>query len=163
MSETPILLVDDDAALLEALADALSSLPVQVETAAGGPEALARLRERNFAVVVTDVHVPRVIRVRRVQVLQSKEHAQEDAVPFRMAAVVVSTQRRVRETPGMDERCTVEADVQDVAEDHRDDQGLQAAGAQPHKRAPAAASGLGHPEAKQQPADETGDKATAVQ
>ena len=55
MTESPILIVDDDAALLEALAEAVEPLPVQVVTAAGGPEALQKLRERNFAVVVTDV------------------------------------------------------------------------------------------------------------
>lgn len=55
MSESPILIVDDDEALLEALAAAVESLPVQVVTAAGGPEAIKQLEGRNFAVVVTDV------------------------------------------------------------------------------------------------------------
>jgi two-component system response regulator HydG len=55
LTESPILIVDDDAALLEALAGAVEPLPVQVVTAAGGPEAVQRLQERNFAVVVTDV------------------------------------------------------------------------------------------------------------
>ena len=55
MTRSPILLVDDDEALLDTLAQALEPLPVEIETAAGGVEALARLRNRNFAVVVTDV------------------------------------------------------------------------------------------------------------
>ena len=55
MTTNPILLVDDDCALLMTLAEALESLPVQIVTAEGGVDALQRLRERNFAVVVTDV------------------------------------------------------------------------------------------------------------
>jgi len=55
VSENPILIVDDDEALLEALSAAVEPLPVQVVTAAGGPEAIKRLEERNFAVVVTDL------------------------------------------------------------------------------------------------------------
>jgi two-component system response regulator HydG len=51
----PILVVDDDDALRPTLAEALERLPVEVTTAASGAEALDRLRERNFAVVVTDL------------------------------------------------------------------------------------------------------------
>ena len=55
MNQSPILIVDDDQVLLDTLAQALESLPVEIETAEGGPEALERLQERNFAVVVSDV------------------------------------------------------------------------------------------------------------
>jgi len=55
VTTSPLLIVDDDENLLATLAESLESLPVQIETAAGGPQALARLAERNFAVVVTDV------------------------------------------------------------------------------------------------------------
>lgn len=55
MTRSPVLLVDDDDVLLDTLAQALESLPVEVVTAAGGPEALRLLQDRNFAVVVTDV------------------------------------------------------------------------------------------------------------
>jgi two-component system response regulator HydG len=55
LNRTPILLVDDDSALLDTLAEALESLPVEIVRAAGGPEALRRLQERNFAVIVTDL------------------------------------------------------------------------------------------------------------
>ncbi len=51
----PILVVDDDDALRESLQAALESLPVEITTAAGGQEALQRLQERHFAVVVTDL------------------------------------------------------------------------------------------------------------
>ncbi len=55
MTAAPILIVDDDAVLLDTLTQALEPLPVAIVTAAGGQEALARLRERDFAVVLTDV------------------------------------------------------------------------------------------------------------
>ncbi len=51
----PILLVDDDDALRDALSSALESLPVEIETAGTGKEAIERLRHRAFAVVVTDL------------------------------------------------------------------------------------------------------------
>ncbi len=55
MSESPILLVDDDAALLDTLSQALQALPVEIDVASDGPAALQRLRQRNYAVVITDV------------------------------------------------------------------------------------------------------------
>ena len=55
MNRSPILLVDDDKALLDTLAQALERLPVEIVTAEGGPEALRLLQARNYAVVVTDV------------------------------------------------------------------------------------------------------------
>ena len=55
MTTDPILLVDDDEPLLATLTEALESLPVEITAAAGGAEALERLRERRFAVVVTDI------------------------------------------------------------------------------------------------------------
>ena len=55
MSELPILVVDDDPNLLDTLQQALTPLPVEITSASSGKEALARLQEREFAVVVTDV------------------------------------------------------------------------------------------------------------
>ncbi|MBM3974983.1 MAG: sigma-54-dependent Fis family transcriptional regulator [Planctomycetes bacterium] len=51
----PILVVDDDDALRDALVAALASLPVAITAAASGAEAVAILGERRFAVVVTDL------------------------------------------------------------------------------------------------------------
>ncbi|MEC7725388.1 MAG: sigma-54 dependent transcriptional regulator, partial [Planctomycetota bacterium] len=51
----PILVVDDDDALREALVEALEVLPVEITVAAGGAEAVGLLQERRFAVVVTDL------------------------------------------------------------------------------------------------------------
>ena len=55
MTTNPILVVDDDDALREALVDALQALPVEITVAASGAEARQRLAERRFAVVVTDL------------------------------------------------------------------------------------------------------------
>jgi two-component system response regulator HydG len=51
----PVLVVDDDDALREALVAALQSLSVELTAARGGAEALDILRQRHFAVVVTDL------------------------------------------------------------------------------------------------------------
>ena len=55
MKKPPILLVDDDDALRETIRDALEALPVEIETAASGGEAVERLAQRTYAVVVSDL------------------------------------------------------------------------------------------------------------
>ena len=55
MTTDPILVVDDDEPLRQALVDALASLAVEITTAATGASALELLRSRRFAVVVTDL------------------------------------------------------------------------------------------------------------
>ena len=55
MRINPILVVDDDDALRDALVEALEVLPVEITTATGGAEAVAMMAERRFAVVVTDL------------------------------------------------------------------------------------------------------------
>jgi two-component system response regulator MprA len=53
-----ILVVDDDAGLRRALRRVLASQGFEVEVAEGGDEALTRLRERPFDLVVLDVMMP---------------------------------------------------------------------------------------------------------
>ena len=55
MRMNPILVVDDDDALREALVAALEVLPVEITVAAGGKEAVEMVSERRFAVLVTDL------------------------------------------------------------------------------------------------------------
>ncbi|MCC6672972.1 MAG: sigma-54-dependent Fis family transcriptional regulator [Planctomycetes bacterium] len=55
MIRDPILVVDDDEALRATLVEALESLPVEIDTAAGGAEGVQRLKDRDYAVVVTDL------------------------------------------------------------------------------------------------------------
>ena len=54
----PVLVVEDDAALRELLAMILESEGIDVETAANGREALARMAERFPALVLLDMRMP---------------------------------------------------------------------------------------------------------
>src|SRR6478735_207170 len=55
-----LLLVDDEAALREAIAQRLSDHGFVVEQAANGEDALARLAEFAFDIIVTDLRLPGV-------------------------------------------------------------------------------------------------------
>jgi diguanylate cyclase (GGDEF)-like protein len=59
-SSARILVVDDDAAIRDLLDDLLSGLGYQVETAANGHDAIARIGEDSFDVVLTDLAMPGV-------------------------------------------------------------------------------------------------------
>jgi len=53
-----VLMVDDNAAMREALARSLTRRGCRVTTATSGPEGLERVRERGFDAVVTDLNMP---------------------------------------------------------------------------------------------------------
>lgn len=53
-----ILLVDDEPGLLEVCSEALSSVAASIATAPGVQEALARLREGHFDLIVSDLNMP---------------------------------------------------------------------------------------------------------
>src|SRR5260370_38081441 len=53
-----LLLVDDEAALREAIAERLADHGVVVEQAASGEDALARLSEFAFDIIITDLRLP---------------------------------------------------------------------------------------------------------
>ncbi len=53
-----VLLVDDDAAIRQALRTTLSSLGFAVQQASKGEEALATLRTNQFDVILLDVNMP---------------------------------------------------------------------------------------------------------
>ena len=53
-----LLVVDDDRPLLEAMADYLRSLGHRTETAATCGEAIARMKEYPFDIVICDVNLP---------------------------------------------------------------------------------------------------------
>lgn len=55
-----ILVVDDETAPADALAQALRGAGHDAETVSGGEAALARLAERRFDAMVTDIHMPRL-------------------------------------------------------------------------------------------------------
>jgi FixJ family two-component response regulator len=58
MIEDPILIVDDEAEVRATLLEALESQGYVVEAVDSGEAALARMAERAFPVVVTDLHMP---------------------------------------------------------------------------------------------------------
>jgi len=58
MIQDPILIVDDDAEVRTTLLEALAGQGYSAEAAASGEEALTRMAERPFPVVVTDLHMP---------------------------------------------------------------------------------------------------------
>lgn len=60
MKETTVLIVDDEENIRLTLSQALASLPVQVETASDGVEALAKAENGDFAVILLDLRMPRM-------------------------------------------------------------------------------------------------------
>lgn len=58
MIRRPILIVDDELEVREALLEALGDQGYSVEAVASGEAALARMAERSFPVVLTDLHMP---------------------------------------------------------------------------------------------------------
>jgi DNA-binding response OmpR family regulator len=58
MSTAPILLVEDDPSLVEALSFILEQVGYVVESTSDGDEALRRMRRRRFAAVVLDIMLP---------------------------------------------------------------------------------------------------------
>ena len=91
MSTAPILLVEDDPSLVEALSFILEQVGFSVESTGDGDEALRRMHRRPFAAVVLDIMLPgtdgfevlRTIRADRalaatpVIVLTAKGHAND--------------------------------------------------------------------------------------
>ena len=57
---TRALVVEDELALGEAVAAALADEGFKVDRAANGEEALARLRERHYDVIICDLEMPKV-------------------------------------------------------------------------------------------------------
>jgi len=58
MTDTTVLLVDDEADFVEALAERLAARGLRVETAGSGGEALARAKERAYDAVLLDMAMP---------------------------------------------------------------------------------------------------------
>jgi DNA-binding NtrC family response regulator len=56
----PILIVDDEKNIRLTLSTALESLGIETDTAEDGEEALAKLREKEFGLILLDLHMPGV-------------------------------------------------------------------------------------------------------
>ena len=57
---TRVLLVDDDALIAELVIDMLSMEGYYVDTATNGIEALQRLEGQRYALIITDLHMPKL-------------------------------------------------------------------------------------------------------
>ena len=57
-SQARILIVDDDAVNLQILVNAFSTEPFEIETALNGAEALRKLQENSFDLVISDIMMP---------------------------------------------------------------------------------------------------------
>lgn len=60
MSNPSVLIVEDEPAIRGMLISALRREPLRVETAADGLEALEKARQRDYAVIVVDLMMPRM-------------------------------------------------------------------------------------------------------
>jgi len=58
MTNKSVLIVDDEKNILLTLSQSLEVLQVEIETAANGEEALAKLREKEFGLILLDLRMP---------------------------------------------------------------------------------------------------------
>lgn len=58
MISQPILIVDDEKNIRLTLSQALETLAAEIDTAADGEEALAKLKEREFGLILLDIRMP---------------------------------------------------------------------------------------------------------
>ncbi len=58
MDSKPILIVDDEKNIRLTLSQALESVGIETDTAANGEEALARLKEKEFGLMLLDIRMP---------------------------------------------------------------------------------------------------------
>lgn len=86
MSEAPfrLLLVDDEVHIRQGLAEALAGEEISVTCAATGEEAIKRLKEREFHVVITDLRMPG--RIGGLDVLRAVRESWPDAVTMVITA-----------------------------------------------------------------------------
>jgi CheY-like chemotaxis protein len=60
MKDKPILIVDDEKNIRLTLSQSLEVLGVETDSAEDGKEALAKLREKEFGLILLDLHMPRM-------------------------------------------------------------------------------------------------------
>ncbi len=87
MTETPgILVVDDQPATLTALEELLAPLGHNVTTARSGEEALRRLLDEDFGVIVMDVRMPGMDGFETVELIRQRRRHEHTAIMFLTAA-----------------------------------------------------------------------------
>ena len=58
MIDKPILIVDDEKNIRLTLSQALETLGAEIDTAANGEEALTKLKEKEFGLILLDIRMP---------------------------------------------------------------------------------------------------------
>jgi PAS domain S-box-containing protein len=87
VTETPgILVVDDQPATLTALVELLAPLGHKVTTARSGEEALRRLLDEDFGVIVMDVRMPGMDGFETVELIRQRRRHEHTAIMFLTAA-----------------------------------------------------------------------------
>jgi two-component system KDP operon response regulator KdpE len=87
-----VLVADDEAAIRKVVRDALERADLEVETAADGEEALERFEEGDYALVVTDLAMPRRDGLALVRELRRRS----SSVPILVLTVSGEEQEKVR-------------------------------------------------------------------
>ena len=85
-SELNILVVEDDEVLRESFQQQLSYLFAEVDAAVDGQEALDRLAEKNYDIVLTDLRMPRISGFQLLQEIrqQSPQQPIVSSAPMKM-------------------------------------------------------------------------------
>ncbi|HEY7358582.1 MAG TPA: response regulator [Ktedonobacterales bacterium] len=100
-AETPLaLIVDDEEAIAETLADFLSELGYKTLMAANGEEALALTRQRWPALVFTDLMMPHMNGVELIAALRAEAADRKIKPPF--IVLLTAASRRAAERTGAD-------------------------------------------------------------
>ncbi|HCV84980.1 MAG TPA: hypothetical protein DGB85_00100 [Deltaproteobacteria bacterium] len=71
-----VLVVEDELALRESFQFLLQNLFAEVDTAEDGQEALSKIDERDYDIVLTDLSMPRMSGLRLVDHIRKKSHSQ---------------------------------------------------------------------------------------
>jgi two-component system NtrC family sensor kinase len=99
-SGTTALVVEDEAALATAVAEALGDAGFRVDRAGDGEEALARVRERAYDVIVCDLKMPRVDGVSFYRVLNAEAPAAAQRIIFMTGDVAGTEAERFLDESG---------------------------------------------------------------
>jgi PAS domain S-box-containing protein len=100
LAGTRVLVVDDEPALAAAVSDALTEAGFEVDRAGDGEEALARVRERSYDLVVCDLKMPRLDGMSFYRAIAATEPVLAQRVIFVTGDVVGTDAERFLEESG---------------------------------------------------------------
>ena len=82
MAPDPILIVDDNPRNRFALEVTLNDLPLNLVQAASGPEALRRLLDEDFALIIMDVRMPEMDGFETAELIRQRPRSQDTPIIF---------------------------------------------------------------------------------